>query len=372
MMHIMPRRTIRVVVLVALAATALWAEASDALQWSGFALLRAAAHDDATRPEDVFVGDVPLDDDALSAQLQVGLDWLPSPRYGAHVHLLARSEGDHSHRGRAGVVQAYLDQTFDRGGHRLRLTEGAFFLPTSRENVDALWETPYTITPSALNSWLGEELRPVGVDAAYTLRRQWTAGITLFTGNDTLGSFPAVRGWALRDHWALLGEHLPVNHEYFTSVSAETDHRLGFAARGRWNNDHATAQLTHLDNRSDALDHGELFNWATRFDIAGGDYTIGDWTVAAEYGWGTTDIIIEGEGRFRSDISASYLLVSRRLANGRLSLRGDAYSVNEDDDYALTAAYFWSPRGRLRTGVEAIAAGDETRVAVELRYSFAR
>ncbi|HEX6641340.1 MAG TPA: hypothetical protein VF215_09520, partial [Thermoanaerobaculia bacterium] len=92
----------------------------------------------------------------------------------------------------------------------------------------------------------------------------------------------------------------------------------------------------------------------------------------AEYGWGITDIIVEGEGKFRSDISASYLLVSRRLANGRVSLRGDVYSVNDNDDYAITAAYFWSPRGRLRTGVEAIVAGEESRIAVELRYNFSK
>jgi hypothetical protein len=113
------------------AALALPMRANDALQWSGFALLRAAAHESEPPPEDVFVGDAPLDDDAVSAQVQLGIDWLPSPRFGAHAHLLARSESDDSRRGRVGVVQAYLDQTFERGPHRLRLTEGAFFLPGS-------------------------------------------------------------------------------------------------------------------------------------------------------------------------------------------------------------------------------------------------
>ena len=367
----MPRRTIGVFVLIA-AAMARPAHAADALDWSGFALLRGAAHDDAPRGEDVFVGDAPLDDDAFAAQLQLGLDWRPSPRFGGHVHLLARNEGDRSHRGRVGVVQAYLDQTLERDEHRVRLMEGAFFLPTSRENVDALWESPYTITSSALNSWLGEEFRPIGVDAAYTFRRQWTAAVTLFTGNDTFGSLPAVRGWSLRDHWALLGEHLKVDNEYYTSVSAENDHRLGWSARGRWNNDHATLQITHIDNRSDALDHGELFDWYTCFDIVGGDYSIGDWTLAAEYGWGITDIEIEGQGRFRTDLTAAYVLVSRRLANGRISLRGDVFTrTDAENDRAITAAYFWSPRGRLRAGVEGIVTKHEKRVALELRYHFA-
>lgn len=367
----MRRRAIGVLVL-ATATIALQARAADVFEWSGFALLRAAAHDDVPPAEDVFVGDAPLDDDALSAQVQMGIDWRPSLRFGGHAHLLARSEGDGSRRGRVGIVQAYLDQNFERGAHRLRLTEGAFFLPTSRENVDALWESPYTITSSALNSWIGEELRPIGVDAAYTVRRQWTGAVTLFTGNDTLGSLPAVRGWSMRDHWALLGEHLRVDNEYFTSVSAETDHRFGWTARGRWNNDRASAQITHLDNRSDALSHGELFNWATRFTILGADYSIDDWTIAAEYGWGPTDIIITGEGRFRTDLRAGYFLVSRRLANGRASLRADVFSLDADDQLAITAAYFWTPRGKVRAGIEGIVAGEEWRVAIELRYSFAR
>ena len=288
---------------------------------------------------------------------------------GGHINLLARSEADGAQRGRAGVVEAWLDQNLVRGEHRLRLMEGAFFLPGSRENVDALWESPYAISSSALNSWLGEEFRPVGIDAAYTLRRKWTVGATVYTGNDTLGALPAVRGWKLHDRWALLGEHIPVDEEYFTSVSAESDHRLGWSARGKWNNDRASVQLTHIDNRSDALEHGDLLNWLTVFEIVGADTTIGDWTLVAESGWGYTDVIFDGE-RFRSDISAMYALVSRRVRNGRASLRAEQFQTEGERRRAVTAAFFWSPRGKLRTGIEATIAGGERRVALELRYHF--
>lgn len=345
-------------VVIAIVAT-LSLHAADALQWSGFALLRGGSATDG----------VPLDDDQLGAQVQLGIDWRPSMAFGGHVHLLARSDGDGSRRGRAGVVEAWLEQSFVRGEHRLRLMEGAFFLPTSRENVDALWETPYTITPSALNSWLGEEVRPAGVDAAYTFRRRWTGGVTVYRGNDTLGALPAVRGWALRDRWALLGEHLPVDADYFTSVSAETDLSLGWAARGRWNSDRATAQVTYLDNRSDALEHGEMLNWATHFWIAGADTTWGAWTFAGESGWGETDVIADGL-TFTTGLSTTYVLVSRRLANGRASLRAEEFRVDSSRRHALTAAYFFSPRGKLRTGIEAIVAGADRRVAVEVRYYF--
>ena len=37
----------------------------------------------------------------------------------------------------------------------------------SRENVDALWENAYAVSSSALNSWFGEELRPIGFDVSW-------------------------------------------------------------------------------------------------------------------------------------------------------------------------------------------------------------
>jgi hypothetical protein len=357
---------VRRLITIALFAVALPACASDALQWSGFALVRPQTQTDG----------VPLDDDALSAQVQLGIDWRPSLTLGGHLHLLARNQSDGARRGRAGIVEAWLEQNVARGDDRIHLLEGAFFLPTSRENVDALWESPYTMTPSALNSWLGEELRPIGIDASYTRRHilggSATGGVTLFTGNDTFGALPVERGWAMHDQWALLGQHTVVerNPDYYTSVSAETDHRLGWSARARWNNDHATLQFTRIDNRSDARAHGELFNWATRFDIVGADYTLNDWTFAAESGWGVTTIDVFGP-RYSTDIRTAYVLASRRFANARVSVRGENFQNGADHGHAITAAFFWQPPGHLRTGIEAIAAHGDRRVALELRYSFA-
>ena len=347
--------------LVFIAAFAMTASAQDALQWSGFALLRASNA----------ASGVPLDDDTVAGQIQLGIDWRPSVFLGGHVHLIARSDEDGSRRGHVGIAEAYLEQNLHRGSSKLRIVEGAFFLPTSRENIDALWESPYTITPSALNSWLGEEFRPIGIDAAYTVRRAWTVGATVFRGNDTFGALPAARGWMMRDHWALLGEHLPVDGEYYTSVSAENDGRLGWAARARWNNDHASLQLTHIDNRADALEYGELFNWETPFDIVGADYTWNDWTVAAESGWGHT-IIRFPPNAFTTNLVANYLLVSRRFSNGRVTVRGDAFQSGSNHTHAVTVAYFYSPRGKLRTGIELISVGGDRKVSLEVRYNFAR
>jgi hypothetical protein len=343
-------------------ATTAAADADGTLQWNGFALLRPQTP-----------ANLPLNDDALSAQLQLGLDWRPSPGFGAHVHLLARNEGDESRRGRVGIVEAYVEKNLNPREDRMRILAGAFFLPTSRENVDSLWETPYTLTSSALNSWLGEEFRPVGVDVSYRHRTAatgtFTGGATVFGGNDTFGEILIGRGWALHDRWTLLGEHVPSRPDHYTSISAETDHRLGWSGRAKWNDDRGSVQVTRIDNRSDALQYGELFNWATRFNLVGADYTWRGWTVAGEGGWGSTAIVTP-RGRFSSEIGAGYLLVSRRVKKFRVTVRVDEYEIRDDRENALTAALLWEPHPRLRAGIEGITAQGEKELAVEMRYRF--
>lgn len=349
--------------LLAVTLPAMASDAWETVQVNGFALLR---------PE-TSANTAALDDHSVSAQIQAGIDWRPSVAFGAHVHLLARNVADGVQRGRAGVVEAFLEQNTSVGSDRLHLMEGAFFLPTSRENVDSLWENPYTITSSALNSWLGEEFRPTGVDLSYRHQLEsigaLTVGGTVFRGDDTFGALVIDRGWALRDDWAVLGEHIPVSSTVFTSVSAENDHRLGWAARGKWSDDNGSLQITHIDNRSEAERYGDLAGWDTRFDIVGGNYTWHDWTAVAESGWGTT--AIEGaHGRHTFDIRASYLLLSRKVSSFRASVRSDQFESGAKHGHALTAALFWEPRGRLRTGIEGITLNGQKRLELEFRYAF--
>jgi hypothetical protein len=356
--------------LLCLAPFAVPAFAQELWQVSGFALLRAAS-----APESG-----PLESEPLEAQAQVGIDWIPSPMYGAHLHLLGRTDGEGTRRGTFGIVEAYAEANFVPGGDRVRLRGGAFFLPTSRENVDALWESAYTLTSSALNTWMGEELRPIGIDAAYS-RGRGTFGATVYRGNDTFGTLPAVRGWRLSDHWITLGEWIAAPDPEFpddvdyTSVSAENDGRLGWSARGAWSGRNFFVQLTHIDNRSDGREYGELYNWNTRFEIAAFEYTHDDWTVAAEYGWGPTFLIFEDPGepeqKFVDDLDAAYLLVSRWWPRGRVTLRGDWFAVDDAAEKALTAAFLWTPPGKWRPAVEVSAVeGGDARVLLEVRYAF--
>jgi hypothetical protein len=348
-------RVVLCIVQGASLAAAPLATAQGGMQWSGFATLRGTTD-----------ADEPFHEEPVFGQLQLGLDWSRSPRFLAHLHLLARTDDAGSENGLAGVPEAYLETNLPTGRSRFRLRGGAFFLPTSRENVDALWENPYAISSSALNTWFGEELRPIGLDLSWR-RGGALLGATVFRGNDTLGALPPARGWALHDRWTLLGQNVPVDERYYTSVSAETDGRLGWSARAGWSGSRGSLLFTHLDNRSDALLYGKLYNWATRFDIAGVDATLGDWSLAAEAGWGPTDINVRGRV-FRSDLRAVYALASRRMGRGRATLRIDWFDDGDADATTLTLAGFWTPLPRLRLGLELLAGADSVRGLLQVRY----
>src|SRR6202012_3136616 len=80
---------------------------------------------------------------------------------------------------------------------------GPFFPTISLENDDIGWTSPYTLTPSAINTWIGEELRTIGGEGLLHWRTPDFGTLTLtgavFCCNDPAGVLMADRGWAMDD-----------------------------------------------------------------------------------------------------------------------------------------------------------------------------
>ena len=332
------------------------ARAENAFQLNGFAAVRG------TTP-----ADNPLEADEAAAQVQAGLDWSPSPRFLAHVHLIARTDDGHSEHGHFGTPEAFVEAHLPAGRSRFKVRAGAFFLATSRENVDALWENAYAISSSALNSWFGEELRPIGLDVAW-MRGPVVVGGTVFRGSDTLGALALDPGWSIHDRWTLLGQKVRTGDRY-ASVSANDDGRLGWSARGGLSTQAFSLLYTHIDNRSDGKVHGDLENWKTRFEVVGLDYKRGEWTIAAETGWGPTELFLPCCD-IREDLRASYVLVSRRFGRGRATARYDDFRGGESRGQVVTLAGFWTPHPSVTVAVELSAGAGEARGLGDLRYRF--
>ena len=85
---------------------------------------------------------------------------------------------------------------------RWSLKAGAFFPPISLEHDGVGWSSTRTLTPSALNTWVGEELRIFGAEFQMEHRGQHgtiDARAALFVKNDPAGELLASRGWAMGD-----------------------------------------------------------------------------------------------------------------------------------------------------------------------------
>ncbi len=254
------------------------------------------------------------------------------------LHTVADAYGDHD-RHPLDLSEAWLEwRPFPVSAVRLRGRFGAFYLPASLENRGPGWSDVYTITPSAIDSWFGEELRTLGAE----LEARWLGAsrgypgdvglvAAAYRGNDPAGVVLATRGFGLSDRPSTLAGGLgrpPL------TVIHEIDGRTGYYAGLSWH--HAgrlELSLLRYDNRADP---GAVSSagaaWATRFVAAGARLEPdAHWTLLAQLLDGDT---LVGPGsapddQFRMDFRAFDLLASRTLGRARLTLRYDDFRTRQ-------------------------------------------
>lgn len=162
--------------------------------------------------------DDPEDESAFGfGQLHLAFDWQPRRSFGAYLHAVARAEPSRLGGRELGIVEAYLHGETDVGETgALRFRLGHFLLPTSREKVEVAWSLPYTLTFSALNTWIGEELRVTGLGSEYAWAPSSSGidelrlGAVVYGGNDASGSLLAWRGWRMGDRITAFREVVPL------------------------------------------------------------------------------------------------------------------------------------------------------------------
>jgi len=326
---------------------------------------------------------------------QLGVDWMPMSWLLFHADGVARHQQSGAVAGkRIGLIQAYADVY----NEHLRLRAGEFWLPTSRENTDPLWTSKYTITYSALNSWMAQEVRPIGADLQWSPNFYVTAGVTAFRGNDTMGTLLAGRGWTFGNYLAAYNEELPTpDGELTRPFGEDLDSKNGYAERVRISlPERAMLQVTHVDNRAtlSPVRVKDQEPWLTHFNIVGGEVgSTGDTTVAAEWMRGSTEVGFPG-GTFTMDFDTVYLLGSHKFGHERLSGRVERFTTNNhahktpdsarEDGHAWTVAWMHEANVHSRAGLEycrvtgdrpGLAPGFDPRtggstVTAEYRFSF--
>ncbi|MDB5680743.1 MAG: hypothetical protein JWO16_548, partial [Sphingomonas bacterium] len=252
------------------------------------------------------------------------------------------------------------------GGTRIVGRAGLFWPPVSLEHTGPEWRVRDTITPSAINSWIGEEVKVGGLEAQ-VIRPvgggRLSATVAIFGLNDTAGTLLAFRGWALHDQKAVafgLQPLPPLNSFFVPYVQAtrtrpvvELDNRPGFYGKLDWApTEWFDLQAFHYDNRGnpEAVTPTLQWGWRTRFDDLGAVLTFGDWQVKAQGMAGKTLMGFPENGRLWVDTTfrSGYVMTTRNFFKGSASVRVEAFGTTSmgselgrdwsEKGWALTAA----------------------------------
>ncbi len=294
------------------------------------------------------------------------LEW--TPRFGfdvsAVVDLLAQPGQEHS----VDLGQAYVVfRPVPRSATRFQLRAGLYYPPISLENDARAWGVTNTITPSAINSWFGEEVKVAGVEGKVTRDigdQQIALTIGLFGYDDTAGTLLSYRGWALHDVLSQAYGRFPLPplapfqsqvQDDETYSTLEIDGRVGVYGRLDWRPlPELALNAFYYDNQGDMTSVTSDLQWAwqTTFTELGLRWDANDRTVVlAQALWGRTVMgFPTAGGRFiNMDFSSAYLLGTRTVGKSALTARLDVFDTRDNDalflgddnehGWALTAAW---------------------------------
>ena len=237
---------------------------------------------------------------------------------------------------------------------------------SQEHSTGGAWTAVNTITPSAINSWVGEELKVIAAEG--TLHLSLGEHELAFTGavfgwNDTSGTLLSFRGWALHDEKATAFGHFPLPpRDAFLSLvqqdktrnSIDVDHQPGWYARVDWRPPWPFGvNLFYYDNRGDpeAVTSSLQWGWRTRFWNLGFNANLDSKTkllVQAMSGSTVMGFPVNGQRWVNTDFRSMYVLVSRNLGplavTGRIEGFGtrehgsEMSPANSEDGWAWTVA----------------------------------
>src|SRR6476659_2538430 len=271
-------------------------------------------------------------------------------------------------RTQAGLSQAYLTFRPMRSG-KLAFSgrAGLMWPPVSLEHGGADWHVKDSSTPSAINSGIGEEVRPVAAEATLAASlgsHKVRATAALMAANDTSGTLLTFRGWALHDRTTLAfnrqplppldaeiaGYQAPYTHPLL-DVEPGFAHRPGYYAKLAWQPPiPIRIELFRYDNEADpeAVNADLEWGWRTRFNNIGLVADLGSGTqLKAQALQGRTKMGFPDDGRRWIDnrFRSAYVLLTRPFGSYSATARVDVFGTrnhgsdvnSEYDDHGWSA-----------------------------------
>jgi hypothetical protein len=299
------------------------------------------------------------------------------------VHLSTNTQ----QRNAVDLIEGFLSyRPAPTGSFGVRARAGSYFPPISLENTGLAWTSPYTISSSAINSWLGEELRSTG--AELTVFHQ-DEDVTLslvgsgFYYNDPAGTLLAWRGWAVHDRKAGVLDRLAVprvrvvrpgarlqRQAPFHQPFKELDERMSYYVGGRMEHaDWGEVRALYYNNPGDDREFQDgQWPWNAEFVALGAKTLVADDidVVAQVLTGNTTVVTVPGalSPVVHVEYSSGFVLASRAWDRHRLSLRLEYFETDDKDllvpdnnnewGNAVTAAYVFRPADNQRLTLEVL------------------
>jgi hypothetical protein len=273
------------------------------------------------------------------------------------------------------VVEAYLRyRPVPTSAWRASGRFGLFYPPISLEHDDKGWQVSRTITPSAINSWVSEEVKVIGAEAtlSHVSDAGGEAGLTgaIFSYNDTAGTLLTYRGWALDDvrtgafsafplpALSAFSQHIQPPETYPTR---EIDNRAGWYLRADWRAGAPIAlNAFYYDNRGNktGVTPSGQWAWATRFLNLGLSIDLDQETQVLAQGMSGRTLMGFETPRgiwYDVDFDAAYFLLSHSFGASALTGRVDWFrtrdrtlqAIDNNDEQGWAATLAW--RRRLTT-----------------------
>ncbi|MEM0909564.1 MAG: hypothetical protein AAGJ37_01235 [Pseudomonadota bacterium] len=319
--------------------------------------------------------------DDTSAQLFQGfVSHTSRPLAGLTTHVVANVYADGEQH--IGLTQAFAEyKPLSPNKIRYKLRTGFFYPRYSVENTSEGWLSPYTYTQSAINSWVGEEIKIPGVEVAlfsngrrFRSPWSWEVNAALFKGNDPAGTLLAWRGWSYHDRQSL--HHDRINFAPIPTIVNdvvtptwidpfdEIDGRWGGYIGLHLNHQHKTVmKYYYYDNNADpsAITDIRLYAWATKFHSLAIKHKLSPTLdLLAQAMAGSTDM---GPSAVYAHFYSAYLMLSHQQDEHRFAIRIEASTVEENNDLmpndqndsetsAITAAWRYSGLPNGEFGIE--------------------
>jgi hypothetical protein len=259
------------------------------------------------------------------------------------------------------LTQAYIEWrplTLSRTRYRLKV--GGFYPRLSLENRGPAWTSPYTISSSAINTWIGEEIRIFGAELSVSRRLEMLGGAHTvsafasgFRNNDPTGGLIAWKGWSLHDRQSRFGDTLPLpplpqiqpdgffrRQDPFFIPFQENDGDTGLYAGAEWQyQNRFQLRAMVYDNRADPMAiTNRQYAWGTKFNHVGLQATLpGEIGLIAQWlnGYTVMGPNINGAHVVDNEYQSYFTLLTRAFDRHRIALRYDDFEISEDDQVPL-------------------------------------